>query len=174
MYFIRQIYQGFPRIPLYLFIFLSVATWILSAFGPFLCYNATDSMPKGIYVLLAAKDFRRGDIVLFPPPGQIAALCQTRRYVDDKTLFLKYVAALEGDRYYKKAQDFYIESRMIGRISSADRQGRELPQLGEGFKIVSPGYFLPVSFAERSFDARYYGEVPLSAVQYKAVPLLVY
>ena len=69
------------------------------------------------------------------------------------------------------------EIRLIGfgtfkKAQRAARKGRKMPSLSHGGHVVDKDSFLPVGDNPKSFDGRYYGTVPLSCVEYKAVMIL--
>lgn len=102
----------------------------------------------------------RGDIVAFVPPAHAASLFPEPWRVR----FLKRIAGLPGDLVEVDADATRVNGIVVGRglalaaVLGADR----------GFFIrrfrVGPGRFFPMGETEDSFDGRYYGEAPLSAI----------
>lgn len=134
--------------------------------------NMTASMPVGLYLILPDTEFKNGDIVSFVPPKEAAALALERGWLEEKANFLKTVGALPGDSYTVTDKAIYINGAYIGPIYSADSKARPMPKL-RGTYVVQDGHFLPVAACQpRSFDGRYFGEVPLSAVRCRVYPLL--
>ena len=65
-----------------------------------LFYNATASLPRGIYLRIPATKIERGDIVVYDPPEEVIAFSYQRGYVQHTdTRFLKRVGAIAGDVY---------------------------------------------------------------------------
>ena len=56
-----------------------------------------------------------------------------------------------------------------------DSKGEPMPQLARDVTYTVPeGEFLPVGDSTRSFDGRYTGTVPLSAIRSRVIPLLAF
>jgi type IV secretory pathway protease TraF len=97
-----------------------------------------------------------------------------REWMQPGEMLLKHVGALAGDSYYVDNRCFYVNGHYIGPISTHDSQGQPLPEIRGGF-VVKDGHFLPVAGRRpNSFDGRYVGEVSLSSIKDKVIPLIVF
>ena len=137
-------------------------------------YNATASLPTGFYLAWPFGEIKRGDLVIYTPTKATRDMALERGYIEkEDTSLLKRVAALGGDHYRISKQNiFFVEGKYIGMVSEKDSKERPLPQLAREHEyIVPPGDFLPVGDASRSFDGRYTGTVPLSAIKTRVVPI---
>jgi conjugative transfer signal peptidase TraF len=134
--------------------------------------NISASVPIGVYLIAGDQNIQRGDYVVFYLPETIANKVRGRPWFDEKISLLKIVSGLPGDTYGVKGGYYYINGEPVGRTSLNDKQGKPLPQLPAGEHTVRPAHFLPLGIAVNSFDSRYYGEIPLTKVKVKVVPLL--
>ena len=85
---------------------------------------------------------------------------------------LKPIAALEGDVVEQTSDGLRVNGRLLpGSLAlSADTRGVPLPRLFSGRLVINKSEIFLVSGHERSFDGRYFGPLPLSAVKGIAVP----
>lgn len=67
----------------------AVAEW-----QPRIIWNASASVPLGLYIAAAADDIALGDLILVRPPETLAAFLAERGYVARGVPLLKHVAAL--------------------------------------------------------------------------------
>jgi len=128
--------------------------------------NLTPSLPKGIYALRPGTP-GKGDLVSFCLEGEFADLARERGYLQAGSCpsglrpLLKMVTGLPGD---------VIPNDL--HLWSADSLGRALPSaLPEG--IIPPGMALVLAKHPGSFDGRYFGLVPLDALQ-RVKPVFVF
>lgn len=135
----------------------------------FIIFNKTDSLKKGIYFAISCdkNNIQKGDIVFFKMPENLDKLVHQRNYISKEChYFLKKVGGLEGDLIENKGNKFYINSQIVGEIFEEDSLGNKLPQI-ENF-IISKGNFIPIGTHKKSFDGRYFGELPLNLIEKKA------
>ncbi len=137
-----------------------------------LVYNASDSELRGWYLTRpVAGPLARGQLVVFPVPEHVADLVAERGWLPRSVPLLKEVGAVAGDMVCVGA-DLRIRGRRIGPVHSEDSAGRPLPVRRRGCFTVEPGHIFPVGLSlARSFDGRYFGEIPVRAVEALAVPL---
>jgi conjugative transfer signal peptidase TraF len=145
-------------------------------------YNATPSLPEGIYWKVNAP-LERGAYVRFCPPDiALIAEAKKRGYIDagycpgDYMPLMKRVAALRGDVVEFRADGVAVNGRLLARSAprQADPSGRPLPQL-RGTVVVGPTQALMMSsYNAGSFDSRYFGLVERSQVKDVVRPLLTW
>ena len=153
--------------------------WILILMGligmegslpQYFVYNSTASVPVGWYLMLSPEDINTGDMVIFTLPEEMQDLAEERGWLPRNTKLLKRVGGTDGEIYgVNQSQQFYVAGVYCGQASSVDGKGRKMPSLGYGGHVVEKDSFLPVGDNPKSFDGRYYGTVPLSSVEHKAV-----
>ncbi|MCB8572295.1 conjugative transfer signal peptidase TraF [Bilophila wadsworthia] len=154
---------------------LFAALWLLLAgllaHSSGLRINPTPSLPKGIYRLAPEHgfvDLAKGDLVSFCLRGEFADLVKERGYLQagscDNGLrpLLKRLAGLPGD---------HIDAAAL-TIRTADSQGRPMPSVLQS-GVIPTGMALVLADHEGSFDSRYFGLVPLEALQ-RVEPVFVF
>ena len=150
---------------------LIVATW--PHWGPSLVINSTRSEPRGFYRLVPheAQAYRRGMSVVFPVPDTYRGLVHARGWLANGVPLLKTIVALAGDRVCVFDGHFEVNGHTLGPVYALDNSGAAMPRIRGCFEIEQ-GYFFPASsYNPRSFDGRYIGPQPLSALRGEARPL---
>jgi conjugative transfer signal peptidase TraF len=128
--------------------------------------NLTPSLPQGVYALCPGAP-GKGDFVSFCLEGEFADVARERGYLGAGSCpsglrpLLKMVAGLPGDA---------IPGDLV--IRSVDSMGRPMPSaLPEG--IIPSGMALVLAEHPGSFDSRYFGLVPLDALQ-RVEPVFIF
>lgn len=138
---------------------------------PLIIYNASASAPIGFYRVLSAEPIRRGDLVLARTPASVRQLAAERDYLPATVPLVKRVVALDGDTVCAIHHAITIDGRHVATQLIADRLGRPLP-IWSGCRTLGPGdMFLLMQGVSDSFDGRYFGPIPVSAVIGRLVPL---
>lgn len=153
---------------------LFAALWLLLvgllAHASGLRINPTPSLPKGVYRLApehSSTDLAKGELVSFCLRGEFAELAKERGYLQagscDNGLrpLLKRLAGLPGDQ---------IDVSALA-IRSMDSQGQPMPSILHS-GVIPTGMALVLADHEGSFDSRYFGLVPLEALQ-RVEPVMV-
>jgi conjugative transfer signal peptidase TraF len=149
----------------------SVGLASLGRLTPLLIYNASASAPLGFYRVLSAEPLRRGDFVLARTPDSVRRLAAERGYLPETVPLVKRVAALEGDTICARNHAVTIDGRHVADQLAADSLGRPLP-IWTGCQTLGPGeIFLLMQGVPDSFDGRYFGPVPKSAIIGRLIPL---
>lgn len=154
---------------------------VISALG-FAGYrvNCTPSMPQGLY-RLSTSAFARGDTVSYClDVAPFAVLARDRAYLRPGTCanglepLVKILAGLPGDILAITPEGLWINGRLQprSRVCPQDRLHRPLSSLLRSGRIPL-GQALLLSDHPGGFDGRYFGLVPLAAVQ-KVRPVLVF
>jgi conjugative transfer signal peptidase TraF len=127
-------------------------------------WNASPSLPLGLYFVggLAAVD--RGTVVAAHLPPAWAKLADDRGYLPRGVPLLKTIAAVTGDRVCAHADRLDINGRMAARRLARDRAGRALPRWSGCLRLGPSQVLLLAKGHSASFDGRYFGPVPASAV----------
>jgi type IV secretory pathway protease TraF len=97
-------------------------------------------------------------------------LAASREYLPPDASLIKPVAALAGDRVCRLDGRITINGRLAAFAQQADKSGRVLPEWA-GCKTLIEGELFLLSNAEGSFDGRYFGVTPRSALIANAVPV---
>lgn len=137
----------------------------------YLVYNASSSAPLGWYLIQSVTSPKVGDYVLATLPPDAAVLAAQRGYLPAGLPILKQVSGVAGQHVCVQNDVLLIDGTRAGRILYGDRQGRPLPAWRQCRKLESGELMLLGATNPTSFDSRYFGPVPASAVRGQAVPL---
>ena len=139
------------------------------ALAPLYVLNLSLSVPVGLYRLEGGNPHRGGLAVirLRQPWRDLAA---AREYLPAGASLIKPVAALAGDRVCRSGDAITINGRLAAVAQPADKSGRGLPKW-EGCQTLIKGEVFLLSGTEGSFDGRYFGVTPRSALIANAVPV---
>jgi conjugative transfer signal peptidase TraF len=136
-----------------------------------IAYNASASAPLGWYRIRAVASPQVGDYVLATLPRDAAGLAASRGYLPAGLPVLKQVAALAGQYVCAREDAIAIDGAMSVHVLRSDRLGRPLPGWNQCRRLINGELFLLNASNAASFDSRYFGPVPVSAVRGQAVPL---
>ena len=143
--------------------------------------NLTGSMPIGVYRVLHGQP-ARGAMVLACLPASVSEFAHHRGYLPNGNCpggvaaVGKVILALAGDTVLVTVTGLEVGARPVpnSKPLRRDSQGRPLPQLALGAYVVRPEEcWLLSGYSERSFDSRYFGPVPSTAVIAVIRPLLL-
>lgn len=140
--------------------------------SPRLVWNASASVPTGLYSVTPVRPIERGDIVVARLPEPVARLAARRHYLPLDVPLLKPVGALPGDRVCAIGGAITIDGNVVAIRRRRDRIGRALPWWN-GCERLRNGRLLLLSPAPDSFDGRYFGPVDPSTIIGRARPLWI-
>ena len=153
--------------------FGSMAT-IVTAFihpAPRLIWNASASVPIGLYSLGRGETPRIGDLVAVMPPADLAVYLARRHYLPFGVPLLKHVAAGPGQRVCRIGQHVIIDGHPAGDALARDRRGRPLPVWRGCRRLSAHQVFLMNRNVPDSFDSRYFGALPGASVTGRLIPV---
>jgi len=139
--------------------------------APLLLWNASASVPVGLYRTKRPHALGLGEIVVVRPPARLAAFLDRRDYLPLGVPLLKRVAALPGQRVCRVGAVVSIDGRPIARTLKHDRRGRPLPVWSGCFVLDEQSVFLLNRDRPDSLDGRYFGALPGGAVVSRAIPI---
>lgn len=146
----------------------------IAAFVPIpvrLVWNASASVPLGLYKLGSPRDLHDGDLVAVMPPKPLADFMVERGYLGRNVPLMKHVAALPGQTVCRRGNAITIDGRLRAIALERDRIGRRLP-VWHGCRHVDAGsIFLMNSAVRDSLDGRYFGPSPTRDVIGRAAPI---
>ena len=153
---------------------LGGVTLVLSTEGertPRLIWNASGSAPIGLYGLHPAGRLAVSQLVAVQPPGPLATFLADRLYLPRGIPLLKRVLALPGQTVCRDQLAITVDKIEMGAAREHDRSGRPLP-IWQGCHVIADGeVFLMNWLSADSFDGRYFGVPPASAIIGTAEPL---
>jgi conjugative transfer signal peptidase TraF len=139
--------------------------------APRYIWNASESVPIGLYWLRPAGRLAATQLVAVEPPEPLATLLADRRYLPRGIPLLKRVLALPGQTVCRDQLVVAVDKIEIGTAREHDRSGRPLP-IWQGCHVIADGeVFLMNWRSADSFDGRYFGALPTSSIIGTAEPL---
>jgi conjugative transfer signal peptidase TraF len=140
---------------------------------PWLVWNASASVPIGLYAVDAIIDVQTGDLVVVTPPEPLAGFLADRGYLPRGVPLLKHVAAVAGQTVCRVGRSVTVDAIEMGEARARDRRGRALP-VWEGCRVIRRDeVFLMNPQSADSLDGRYFGPLPAASVVGRAIPLWV-
>jgi conjugative transfer signal peptidase TraF len=154
---------------------LGTATVPLSTIGmkpvPQYLWNASGSVPIGLYRLRPTGRLAVNQLVAVQSPEPLATFLADRRYLPRGIPLLKRVLALPGQTVCRDQLAITVDEIEVGTARKHDSGGRPLP-IWQGCHIIADGeVFLMNMQSADSFDGRYFGVLPTSAIIGTAEPL---
>ena len=147
--------------------YCAIAAVVVPAFvrpAPRLVWNASASVPIGLYSARPAVGAEVGDLVAAHAPSPIARLMAERGYLPLRVPMLKHVAAVEGQRICRSGVAISIDGKRVAEARLRDRLGRPLPGWNGCRTLRAGEVFLLNSASAESFDGRYFGPVPVRGI----------
>jgi conjugative transfer signal peptidase TraF len=134
-------------------------------------WNASGSVPIGLYRLYPTGRLAVTQLVAVQPPEPLATFLADRRYLPPGVPLLKRVLALPGQTVCRDQLAITVDKIAMGTARAHDGSGRLLP-IWEGCHLIADGeVFLMNWRSADSFDGRYFGALPTSAIIGTAEPL---
>lgn len=134
-------------------------------------WNASASVPVGLYLLEATDARYVSELVAVVPPEPLASFLAAGDYLPRGVLMLKRVLALPGQTVCREGLVVTVDKVAVGMALERDRRGRALP-VWQGCRVVpEDALFLMNSRSADSLDGRYFGPLPRSAVIGRAHPV---
>jgi conjugative transfer signal peptidase TraF len=136
-------------------------------------WNASESVPIGLYRLRPIGNLTAATLVAVQPPEPFVTFLESRRYLPRGIPLLKQVLALPGQTVCREELAITVDQQLVGEARLLDRSGRPLP-VWHGCHLIAEGeVFLMNSRSAGSLDGRYFGVLPSSAIMGKAEPLWI-
>lgn len=136
-------------------------------------WNASPSVPIGLYRLQSIDNLGPRDLVAVAAPDPIAAFIAERGYLPPDIPLLKHVAGLPGQIVCRLGRSITVEGVAVGEAQHTDSRGRTMPVWQSCHRIASDQVFLMNPDVEASLDGRYFGPIPRSAVLGRATPIWI-
>lgn len=151
------------------------AAIIASTFGPkpipWLVWNASASVPIGLYKVSPAARLAVTDLVVAKPTEPLATILAEGGYLPRGLPLIKRVLALPGQTVCRTGVFVTVDGIVMGSAREKDRNGRKLPKW-QGCRVVAPEHVFLMNWDEPdSLDGRYFGMLPLASVVGRAEPL---
>ena len=139
--------------------------------APKLIWNASASVPIGLYRVRPAVDLHVTELVVVRPSSPLANFLDERGYLPKSVPLLKHILALPGQTVCRTGHTITIDAAAMGEALERDRRGRLLP-VWQGCRVIAKGeVFLMNRQSEDSLDGRYFGPLPATTIVGEAAPL---
>ena len=138
---------------------------------PRLVWNASPSVPVGLYVIRPAKHYQRGDLIAANPPFWLAKTLSNRAYLPRGVPLMKFIAATMRQRVCRFGNRITIDGKTAGFARDLDSKGRPL-MTWKGCHTLNEGEVFLMNFnVSDSLDGRYFQTFRASYVVGHAVPI---
>jgi conjugative transfer signal peptidase TraF len=138
---------------------------------PAYIWNASASVPLGLYRLQQTQERYVTELVAVQPPEPLATFLDVNGYLPIGVPMLKRVLALPGQTVCRHGTTITVDAIVMGHALGRDRRGRLLP-VWQGCDVVPGGELFLMNWqSSDSLDGRYFGLTPASAVIGRALPV---
>ncbi|MBW5433805.1 S26 family signal peptidase [Bradyrhizobium canariense] len=138
---------------------------------PLYIWNASASVPIGLYRLRTADQFQVTELVAVRPPEPLATFLDLNGYLPIGVPMLKRVLALPGQSVCRIGLTISVDDVAVGEAKDHDGGGRPLPKW-QGCRVVRDGELFLMNWqSDDSLDGRYFGFLPASSVIGRAMPV---
>jgi len=147
-----------------------------------LIFNTTSSFPIGVYKISKKENYKRGDLVSFcAMPSEMIDKMIKQGYTQKNSScpnqtpqLLKKIFGLEGDRIDIK-ENVFVNNHLIknSRVFKKDSRGNYL-SIETSQTIKKDKFWAMSDYNEKSYDSRYFGQVPLKNIIGVATPIITW
>jgi conjugative transfer signal peptidase TraF len=153
---------------------LAAVTSLVSTIGgatPRYIWNASNSVPIGLYRVAPAGKFTVTELVAVQPPDPLAAFLDLNDYLPYGLPMLKRIVALPGQVVCRIGLTITVDNLEMGQARDRDGRNRPLP-VWQGCRIIGEDEIFVMNWQSAdSLDSRYFGPLPASAVVGRALPV---
>lgn len=136
-----------------------------------LLWNASASVPMGLYLLRDAHPLRIGELVTIDTPPRLTAFMAARGYLPRGVPLVKHIAALGGQIVCRQGRRITVDGHAVAVALTRDSLGRPLPAWQGCRRLRRGEVFLLNTAAPASFDGRYFGVLSTATIGACAEPL---
>ena len=148
---------------------LTLAT--IEGSSPRYIWNASESVPPGLYRLQAVQQLTVTELVAIRPPEPLARFLDLNDYLPLGVPMLKRVLALPGQTVCGTGPTIAVDNIEVGHARERDGRGRLLP-IWQGCRVVAADELFVMNWqSDESLDGRYFGVIPASAVIGQVLPV---
>ena len=138
---------------------------------PHYIWNASSSVPIGLYRVQATTRLAVTELVAVQPPDLLAAFLDLNGYLPVGVPMLKRVLALPGQTVCRNGLKIAVDGVDVGEARERDGRNRPLP-VWHGCRVIADGDVFVMNWQSAdSLDSRYFGPLPASAVIGRAIPV---
>jgi conjugative transfer signal peptidase TraF len=137
--------------------------------SPRFIWNASASVPIGLYIVEPASRLQLNDLIVRPPEDAAAFLAEGG-YLPRGVPILKHILALAGQTVCRFGSAVSVDAVAVGEARERDSSGRALP-VWQGCRVVAKGDVFLMNRSTDSFDGRYFGPLHAASIVGRAEPL---
>jgi conjugative transfer signal peptidase TraF len=138
---------------------------------PRFVWNASESVPLGLYSVESVDTLAVTNLVVAMPPKPLATFLAERGYLPIGVPLIKRILALPGQSVCRSELGISVNGIEMGAALAHDRRGRALP-VWHGCRVIAQGEVFLMNWDEpASLDSRYFGPIPLHAIVGRAKPV---
>jgi conjugative transfer signal peptidase TraF len=140
---------------------------------PLYVWNASASVPVGLYRLQSTGERYITELVAVMPPEPLATFLADGNYLPPGVPMLKRIAALPGQTVCRQGLTILVDAIAMGAARERDGRGRLLP-VWQGCRVIAAGELFLMNWQSvDSLDGRYFGPLVASAVIGRAHPVWI-
>jgi conjugative transfer signal peptidase TraF len=140
---------------------------------PLLVWNASASVPIGLYAIERPTDLHVAYLVIVRPPEQLESFLADRNYLPRGVPLVKHVLALAGQSVCRSGFVITVDAVVVASARESDSRGRPLPSWQGCWIVHENEVFLLNPRSSDSLDGRYFGVLPVSSIVGRAPPLWI-
>lgn len=139
--------------------------------APLFVWNASESVPVGLYALRRSSVLTVDELVVVKPPDMLADFLAAGGYLPKGLPLIKHIAALPGSTVCRSGLAVTVDGVLRAIARERDHAGRNLPTW-TGCRWLGNGeVFLLNPSQPSSLDGRYFGPLPSSSIVGEALPV---
>ncbi|MDA9495143.1 conjugal transfer protein TraF [Bradyrhizobium sp. CCBAU 11386] len=139
--------------------------------APSYIWNASQSVPIGLYRMRDAAPLNVTELVVVRPPEPLASFLDLNGYLPIGVPMLKRVLGLPGQTVCRTGLSIVVDNIEMGAARERDSRDRPLPAWRGCRVIAADEVFLMNWQSPDSLDGRYFGPIARSAVIGRAIPV---
>src|SRR5271165_1214278 len=128
----------FGRVMVTYFSVMAIAGSAFTNPSPKLIWNASASLPIGLYSVRPIGALQNAELVAVTPPEPIASFLSDGGYLPRGVPLMKRVSGLPGQVVCRNGLSITIDNIDGGKAQPRDRRGRDLPAWA-GCRTIAPG-----------------------------------
>lgn len=136
---------------------------------PLMVWNASDSVPTGLY-LVSKRQPNIDKIAVIEPPDWVRLYASSRGYLPANVWLLKPVFAGSGAVVCRFGDYIFVDGKLVARAKKVDLAQRILPAW-KGCRTLKFDEVFLLAKPKNSFDSRYFGPVKRELIIGTAVRL---
>ena len=138
---------------------------------PRILWNASASLPIGLYALAPPGPLALGDLVAVALPPEHAEWVAERGYLGRSALLLKRIAALPSAEVCRIGSVVVIDGNAVATAMETDSDGRPMPAWNGCVVLAEHQLFLLLAETPDSLDGRYFGPTDAASIVARARPV---